>query len=187
MKKLLIAAAAVMFGIVANAATYNWTMQSGWVSPDDSDPLEGAMLYAFDANAYSSATILSALDAATDGGAAALANALGSGAVDDEGVVVIAGSGLTDNGATPAYASMYGILVDGDKYYLVDGLSDVQISSAIAAGANAGFNAGDVITGATSTWSTIGGGAGPSPIPEPTSGLLLLLGVAGLALRRKQA
>ena len=28
---------------------------------------------------------------------------------------------------------------------------------------------------------------GPGPIPEPTSGLLLLLGVAGLALRRRRA
>ena len=34
-------------------------------------------------------------------------------------------------------------------------------------------------------WQSTSGG--PSPIPEPTSGLLLLLGVAGLALRRKRA
>ena len=27
----------------------------------------------------------------------------------------------------------------------------------------------------------------PTPVPEPTSGLLLLLGVAGLALKRKRA
>ena len=35
---------------------------------------------------------------------------------------------------------------------------------------------------APSTWTV----TGPSDVPEPTSGLLLLLGVAGLALRRKQ-
>ena len=187
MKKLMIVAAVAMFGIAANAATYNWALRSGWVSPDDNDPLEGATLYAFDANAYSSATLLSALDAATDGGAAALAHALGSSTVNDEGEVSVGGSGLTDNGADPAYASMYGLLVDGDKYYLVDGMSDVKITSTITAGAEAVFNAGDLVTGDPSTWSTIGGGAGPSPIPEPTSGLLMLLGVAGLALRRKRA
>ena len=32
-------------------------------------------------------------------------------------------------------------------------------------------------------WST----PGPTPVPEPTSGLLLLLGVAGMALRRRRA
>ena len=187
MKKLLIAAAAVMFGIAANASTYNWKVFSSWVSPDDNDPLEGATLYAFDANAYASATLLAALDVATDGGTAALANALGSSMVDGNGEVTLVGSGLTDNGASPAYASMYGLLVDGDKYYLVDGMADVEISDAIKSGARALYNAGDLVTGDTSTWSTIGGGAGPAPIPEPTSGLLLLLGVAGLALRRKQA
>ena len=30
-------------------------------------------------------------------------------------------------------------------------------------------------------------GGSPAPVPEPTSGLLLLLGVAGLALKRKRA
>ena len=37
-------------------------------------------------------------------------------------------------------------------------------------------------TGAKTTWM-----ATTTPIPEPTSGLLLLLGVAGLALRRRHA
>ena len=40
-------------------------------------------------------------------------------------------------------------------------------------------------TGTIEGW-TITKSGGPEPTPEPTSGLLLLLGVAGLALRRKQ-
>ncbi len=39
---------------------------------------------------------------------------------------------------------------------------------------------------ATSGWQTYTA-PGPAPIPEPTSGLLLLIGVAGLALKRKRA
>ena len=40
-----------------------------------------------------------------------------------------------------------------------------------------------------SAWKnlTVGSGTGPTPIPEPTSGLLMLLGMAGLALRRRRA
>ena len=36
-----------------------------------------------------------------------------------------------------------------------------------------------------SLWTAVGGAPSPTPTPEPTSGLLLLLGVAGLALRRR--
>ena len=32
-----------------------------------------------------------------------------------------------------------------------------------------------------------GGGGGGEPVPEPTSGLLMLIGAAGLALRRTRA
>jgi len=35
----------------------------------------------------------------------------------------------------------------------------------------------------TTAWTPVGG----SPVPEPTSGLLMLLGMAGLALRRRRA
>ena len=41
----------------------------------------------------------------------------------------------------------------------------------------------DISTAAPSGWTVTGG----APVPEPTSGLLMLLGVAGLALRRRRA
>ena len=43
----------------------------------------------------------------------------------------------------------------------------------------ANFMAGETSKGATA-WST-------AAVPEPTSGLLILLGMAGLALKRKRA
>ena len=52
-------------------------------------------------------------------------------------------------------------------------------------GAPIGLAFGEFASAVQSGWQSTSGG--PSPIPEPTSGLLLLLGVAGLALRRKRA
>ena len=181
MKKLIITAVATMFCIVASAATYNWTAKASWVSPDDDVGWSGNTVYAFDANAYSAATLLAALGTTGD---AAFANALGSSTVDEEFTIV--GSGLTDNGGTPKTASIYTVLVatgtDSKNYaYILDSAPAVTITDAIAGGAQAVFSFGDVVTGAA-------GGAGWTAVaPEPTSGLLLLLGMAGLALKRKRA
>ena len=47
---------------------------------------------------------------------------------------------------------------------------------------------GDAFDGTNGAFETAGGGGGWAPvIPEPTTGLLVLLGVAGLALRRRRA
>lgn len=48
----------------------------------------------------------------------------------------------------------------------------------------ANYNTPSYTDWSAQSWSKVGGGG---DVPEPTSGLLLLLGVAGLALRRKQA
>ena len=178
MKKLIIATTALLLGFAVNAATYNWKAQASWVSPDDDVGWAGNTVYAFDANTYSSATLLAAL--ATDGDSV-FANALGSGTVNEE--FMFSGSGIT---AVDNKASLYAVLVatggDSKNYaYVMDTASTVSITSAIEAGASAVFNFGDVVTGAA-------GGAGWTAVaPEPTSGLLLLLGMAGLALKRKRA
>ena len=66
---------------------------------------------------------------------------------------------------------------DGDKFAVMAG------TATIASYTLSGFNQDDKSTGV----SPIGISGAAIPVPEPTSGLLLLLGVAGMALRRRRA
>ena len=188
MKKLMTAVVVAFVAIATNAATYNWMGKSEWVSANDEDPLE-VMAYVFDANAYSLATVTTALDT---GDISILANAKGSGVVDGDGAFKFTGSGLTDNEGDPLTASMYTILLDTDdastaSHYYATSVKTVTITDAVIAD-KASFTWSDIVTGNPSTWADIGGGPlPPEPTPEPTSGLLLLLGLSGLALRRRRA
>ena len=189
MNKLIVAVVAICTAALASAATYNWNASSCWVSADGENPLEGTA-YLYDANAFSSSAIMAALD---KNDTTVLSSALGSSAIDGDGAFEASGSGLTDNGGSPAYANMFAIIVANDgsaDYYYNAGTLNQKITDAVLASeAKFAFGGDDGIeTGAIggAGWAKVGGG-GSGDVPEPTSGLLLLLGVAGLALRRKQA
>jgi hypothetical protein len=155
-------------------------------SPDDENPLSG-VVYAFDANAYSLSSITKSLADTGKG----LTSALGSKAIDDAGNVWFSGKGLTDNGADPKMAAMYAIIIstnsDGDKYFYATEFNPVEITDAVASG-DANFTTDYINTGLVGSkgWTELGS-ENLGDAPEPTSGLLLLLGVASLALHRKQA
>ena len=168
MKKLIVAAFAVAFSVAASAATYNWSASNDWYSPDGNDDLAGTV-YIFDGSLYAISDVTSALTAS-------LSNAMGSQALD-YGAFDISGSGLTDDGSDVAH--MFAVVVNdaGDGYW-ASTMQDLAISDAHKGGATAAVNFGDI---ENISFTPIG------DVPEPTSGLLLLLGVAGLALRRRRA
>ena len=181
MKKTLVTILASLIGIAASAATYNWSAESSWISPDDNDGLSGAKFYLFDGSIYNSATVMAALSTSTD----QLSNALGSGTVTADGELMFYGAGITGAG-DPESVSAFGIIIadgtDSKQYmYLADTASSIKITDAIKAGSRAAFAFGDIVTG------EVGSGSWTAVAPEPTSGLLLLLGMAGLALKRKRA
>jgi hypothetical protein len=93
-----------------------------------------------------------------------------------------------DNGASK---SIYMVIYDATSIASADNyiVSDVMTITANAAGSAVSSGFGSMVATTSqnkflnSSWTAV-----PSEsVPEPTSGLLMLLGVAGLALRRKQA
>ena len=199
MKKLMMAFAVALAAIGLNAATVNWSVELGWVTENDGDEnttLAGYCGYAFDGSAYTQRALQEAL---TTTGTTVLGSALGdgtavvAGTVTADGELMFGGSGLAyDNTAEPPYASLLLVLVDSQvkdgSAFTIASLGSIEITDAVTSDA-AVFGAGiDLYTGLVSTWSTIATvGPGPEPVPEPTSGLLLLVGGALLALKRRRA
>lgn len=174
MKKLILGAVAIALGFAVNAATYNWKAANDWYSADGDSDLAGTV-YVFDGSAYAQAALVSAI---AGGDMSQLNNAMASAELDAGGFM-FSGSGLTDDGADPAFANMYTVVIsDDNSQYWASDIVSVKITDAIKGGSQALFKFGEVTDVAMSPIGSV---------PEPTSGLLMLLGVAGLALKRKRA
>lgn len=184
MKKTIIALAVGCVAAFANAATVGWSAA-------------GLANYAGDAyNVFvigqNGVTDIATVTDLLDAGTSVSSYAFGSGSVGSTGMVSVSGaaSGKTlDAGSYTSFMVLFDSAspVAGESKYLV--LSGVATQSKVISGTTAttSFVAGNVanIANNAANWKSFGS-AGPA-VPEPTSGLLLLLGMAGLALKRKVA
>ena len=170
MKKLMIAAAIVCAAAFANAATINW-------STDYLNSNDGTDIYSMTENGYTYNAVLSIIG--PDG-------AIDSGTYDPAGEWG-AWYGTTDAGElNTQYTAKLVITESKDGKALATLTAEgVFMSSAsdsfdttIDFSTGNGFSSGSFIGNGTGKWVAA---------PEPTSGLLMLLGVAGLALRRRRA
>ena len=87
--------------------------------------------------------------------------------------------GATTSGNGAMYGDFFAIITDKEigeaTQYWIASMDDVKFGTTSAGTVTA------TLANSSAGWTQIA-----SPVPEPTSGLLLLLGVAGMALRRKQ-
>ena len=189
MKKLMIALAAVAMGFAANAASYNWSAPSGRLL--DGTDTTGAAHYV-SGNAYLLFTsVLSQSDLVTAFAADAASAASTVSTKSLSTATIGSDARVADTSFTAdvtANQTAYFVVFNEDNMYISDtveatyaavGTSTVEFGSLTASSralpkdASAGYSAA--------------GWYGAAAVPEPTSGLLLLLGMAGLALKRKRA
>ena len=186
MKKLMITAAAAMVGIAANAAMCEWSVDTVYESSGSGDAASGYLVYYVDQaiNSTTLASELAAANFATLNAAGYEADGLLDGGYTSGSGATYAGDAKTEygNGYTP-YA--YLVVLDADtqadaKNFYISPLTEAEEGTS-PIGGNAQMPFYDLDGSySKSGWNAIAA-------PEPTSGLLLLLGVAGLALRRRRA
>jgi len=173
MKKLMMAAAIVCAAAFAQAATVNWTVTSVTDKAGE-EPGTWAVQAFYTAVGTGSDAIVAAINAGTASSLAFESTTIepffGSGSVEAHDVSV---SAITDTANKDFYFVVYNNanVADATEYAMVSALDQAY------SGMASKYTAGGDFTGAS--WTAI-------VVPEPTSGLLLLLGMAGLALRRKQ-
>ena len=164
MNKLIVAALAVALGFAAQAGSFNWSYASNSAELD-----------------YNVYVILgSTVDTSTWESAADIPSA-NNAAVAKSGKSAYKATGAVDDASITSYDQQaIFVLVNkaGDQYKITD--AAVIGSEYVMIGQDTGK--GNYPVSFSGDWKDFGG----SDVPEPTSGLLLLLGVAGLALRRKQ-
>ena len=190
MKKLMIMLGAAVSAVCVHAASINWTISNVYSSSDSATKADGYAAYLFvTANSSNvSGITLTTLDAVTtllDAGKTADAIALSSANNSlTSGGIALQPTGISSDfssGSVSAFAVIFDATdaASASHYYLVNDGATKSVSFTSSTGAkNLAFGSQATATQAAGAWTAV---------PEPTSGLLMLLGMAGLALRRRRA
>ena len=189
MKKLMIALAAVAVAAVAQAASIQWgiTANTWYLSNGTSKAPAGTTVYLINAASWD------AIETAIKGGATSFTTA-------DTGVLGVATT-ANAKGYIANTVATSDSLTAGTSYnfaYLVFDTTDTSdvkyfASASLAKAAydtsTEAYKEVQTVVFGSSQYGASGlsGGWQSAAVPEPTSGLLMLLGMAGLALRRKRA
>ena len=181
MKKVIMFVGAAVASLSLSAASVTWS--SGNITLQNGQPAGKsavtAYLFELTATEYAALSADKVYDTYKD----SLGSADATKASTSKGVANLAGKTQSYGSGDTAYAAI--LYVSSDGNYAIGNLASYTFESSMDAEvANLSlYVGGDSNNGSLSWVSTSGSGGG---VPEPTSALLLLMGGAMLALRRKQ-
>ena len=166
MKKIMLALAVAVLAVAANAASFKWTAANVYDSTGTAKYNGTAEIYAYTTDASAAVKVAEAF--------------VVGGVFKSDAVGTATGytAEWTDAVVDTTY-NFYMVLEDGGKVFDSSDIKVVAGKASAVGATSVGFGNMATQTQNAANWTT-------AAVPEPTSGLLLLLGVAGLALRRKQ-
>ena len=183
MKKLIMAVAIVCAAVATQAASIAWS--ASWVVDSTGTDLASGSAYLLTTGGYAMDSAIADLTAGKFDSTKAELNADITWSDDfGAGVTKVGASELTGDQA------FYMVIVSGKNFMVTD-----TISATMKDLGDTGAMFGDLSTYNDATggydslykWQTVQEQPSTGDVPEPTSGLLLLVGAAALALKRKQA
>ena len=178
MKRLLYAASAVLLSLITNAASVSWSVTNIQATPTGKSPAQEWVCYVLAGSTYDAFTALN-VDKKVE---YIKANSLASGSLTYQSRFGTYSAGIKEGSYDKGEeASAYMIFFDAENVQSAGYMAYTTVATTTIGitGADTSLTIGTFsdVTGTTGGWQSI---------PEPTSGLLMLLGMGGLALRRKQ-
>ena len=186
MKKVIVSIAVAIAAVCGHAATVNWTCTNVYAgnSTDKSTGIAYFVTTATLADASSlSGKSADEITAALGSSYKFLPSAAGTYSVTAANAVENSALGLTAASSVTAYLVIFNgaTIADSTSFFA----TGTKTFTTMEGANNVSVSFGTQKTASQAPWSgSIGGGGGD--VPEPTSGLLLLIGGAMMALRRKQ-
>lgn len=190
MKKLIVTAIAFAIGVAAQAATYNWSNSYGMLDAYNASGTDfTGTVYLMNNATMSQADFVAAVLGGSDYNSA-FATAVGGAFKSAANADVNTGVKFDSSAYTVATVQdFYMVALDtaNNGVYVSElsgGITISDIGTLDIAFTHDAAYAGTVFA---DTQKTFAGAGWYTAVPEPTSGLLMLVGLAGLALRRRRA